>query len=69
MGFNGFLSTRLCMSDVTIVGAGSSGLRLAKKLAEADIDVNVLEDHPEIGLPEHCSGLISARNNRYIAHT
>ncbi len=66
MGFNGFLSTRLCMSDVTIVGAGSSGLRLAKKLAEADIDVNVLEDHPEIGIPEHCSGLISARNTKEL---
>lgn len=54
------------MSDVTIVGAGSAGLRLAKKLAEANIEVNVLEDHPEIGIPEHCSGLISARNTKEL---
>ncbi len=51
---------------ITIVGAGSAGLRLAKKLAEKDIPVTVYEDHPEIGVPEHCSGLISARNTKEL---
>lgn len=52
--------------QISIVGAGSSGLRLARKLAEKDIPVTVFEDHPEIGVPEHCSGLISVRNTQEL---
>ncbi len=52
--------------QISIVGAGSSGLRLARKLAENDIPVTVFEDHGEIGIPEHCSGLISARNTHEL---
>lgn len=48
--------------QISIVGAGSAGLRLARRLAENDLPVTVFEDHAEIGVPEHCSGLISARN-------
>ncbi len=51
---------------VSVIGAGSSGLRLARKLAEKDIPVTVFEDHAEIGIPEHCSGLISARNTHEL---
>ncbi len=51
---------------ITIVGAGSAGLRLAQKLALNDIQATVYEDHPEIGIPEHCSGLISARNTQEL---
>lgn len=49
--------------NISIIGAGSSGLRLARKLAENELPVTVFEDHPEIGVPEHCSGLLSARNS------
>ncbi len=52
--------------QISIVGAGSAGLRLARKLAENDIPVTVFEDHAEIGIPEHCSGLISARNTQEL---
>lgn len=52
--------------QISIVGAGSSGLRLARKLAENEIPVTVFEDHAEIGIPEHCSGLISARNTQEL---
>lgn len=52
--------------QISIVGAGSSGLRLARKLAEKDVPVAVFEDHGEIGIPEHCSGLISARNTHEL---
>lgn len=52
--------------SITIVGAGSAGLRLAQKLAEKDVPATVYEDHPEIGIPEHCSGLISARNTKEL---
>jgi geranylgeranyl reductase family protein len=56
----------LTPTTLTIVGAGSAGLRLAQKLGEKDIPVTVYEDHPEIGIPEHCSGLISARNTKEL---
>ncbi len=52
--------------QITIVGAGSAGLRLARRLAEEQIPVTVFEDHPQIGIPEHCSGLISARNTNEL---
>ncbi len=48
--------------QISIIGAGSAGLRLARRLAEKNFPVTVFEDHAEIGIPEHCSGLISARN-------
>ena len=52
------------MSTVTIVGAGPAGLQCALKLREAGIDVTVLEEHNEVGLPESCSGLISVSGCR-----
>ncbi len=51
---------------VSVVGAGCAGLRLAKRLAEKKIPVTVFEDHPQVGIPEHCSGLISARNAKEL---
>lgn len=52
--------------DIAIVGGGSAGLRLARRLAENQVPVTVFEDHSEIGIPEHCSGLISARNTKEL---
>ena len=45
--------------DVTIIGAGPSGLTLAKTVASEGYDVLILEEHPEVGLPQHCTGKIS----------
>ncbi|MDO8626854.1 MAG: FAD-dependent monooxygenase, partial [Candidatus Diapherotrites archaeon] len=47
------------MDAVTIIGAGPSGLRAAENLARDGWNVRVLEEHPKIGVPTHCSGLIS----------
>lgn len=46
--------------DVVIVGAGPAGLITARNLAAAGHDVLVLEEHPEIGIPVHCTGLLGA---------
>ena len=46
--------------DVAIVGAGPAGLITARNLAAAGHDVVVLEEHADIGIPVHCTGLLGA---------
>ncbi len=45
--------------DVAVVGAGPAGLYAALLLAEEGFDVGVLEEHPAVGAPAHCTGVIS----------
>ncbi|MCP4536828.1 MAG: NAD(P)/FAD-dependent oxidoreductase [Chloroflexi bacterium] len=47
--------------DVIVVGAGPIGSATAKSLAQASLNVALLEEHTSIGLPNHCSGLVSPR--------
>jgi len=43
--------------DVIVVGAGPAGSAAAKAAAQRGAKTIVLEEHPKIGLPQHCSGL------------
>ena len=45
--------------DVVIVGAGPAGLFSAARLAAAGLDVAVLEEHAEAGVPVHCTGVLA----------
>ncbi len=47
--------------DAVVVGAGPAGSRVARDLAVAGFDVALLEEHREVGLPGHCSGLVTPR--------
>jgi digeranylgeranylglycerophospholipid reductase len=49
----------LHMHDVVIVGAGPAGLFAAARLASAGLDVAVLEEHAEAGVPVHCTGVLA----------
>src|SRR5207249_12214093 len=50
--------------DVAVVGAGPAGSRTARNLARAGLRVRLLEEHRRVGVPSHCSGLISRRTLR-----
>ena len=46
--------------DVIVVGAGPAGLYTAMLIARDGLDVLVLEEHEAIGMPTHCTGVVSA---------
>lgn len=49
------------MPDVVVVGGGPIGCYAAKELAGEGVDVLVLEEHPTIGKPVDCSGVIGCQ--------
>jgi digeranylgeranylglycerophospholipid reductase len=55
--------------DVIVVGAGPIGSATAENLAWAGLRVALLEEHKKIGLPNHCSGLISPRTLKLAGMT
>jgi digeranylgeranylglycerophospholipid reductase len=51
-------------TDVAVIGAGPAGSRTARNLARSGLRVRLLEEHRAVGVPSHCSGLISLRTLR-----
>jgi geranylgeranyl reductase family protein len=47
--------------DVLVVGAGPAGSTAAARLATAGLSVRVVEEHPRVGYPVQCAGLVSQR--------
>jgi digeranylgeranylglycerophospholipid reductase len=47
--------------DAIVIGAGPAGSTFAEALARASFRVALLEEHAQVGIPTHCSGLVSPR--------
>ncbi len=45
--------------DVVVVGAGPGGAESARTAAAAGLRTLVLEEHPAVGIPSHCTGKLS----------
>jgi digeranylgeranylglycerophospholipid reductase len=46
-------------SQVIVVGAGVAGCQAAYEASKNDAKVVLLEEHPQVGVPSHCSGVVS----------
>jgi digeranylgeranylglycerophospholipid reductase len=52
--------------EAAVVGAGPAGILAAKCVAERGFSVQVFEEHPSIGEPSHCAGLVSVEGLRRL---
>jgi len=50
--------------DAVVVGAGPSGSAVARWIATEGFSVLLVEEHQEVGYPNHCAGLITPRTLR-----
>lgn len=57
------------MRDLLVVGGGPAGLSAAIEAARLGLETEVLEEHDEVGIPEHCAGLVSLSGLREILGT
>ncbi|MFH0803213.1 MAG: NAD(P)/FAD-dependent oxidoreductase [bacterium] len=46
------------MFDIVVVGAGPIGSFLAGEAAQEGLKVALIEEHPEVGKPAHCTGIV-----------
>ncbi len=44
--------------DIAVIGAGPGGSAAAKTAAEKGASVVMIEEHPQVGIPRHCTGLL-----------
>ncbi|HEX9197737.1 MAG TPA: FAD-dependent oxidoreductase, partial [Candidatus Bathyarchaeia archaeon] len=47
--------------DVVTVGAGVAGCEAALEAVKRNARVLLLEEHPQVGSPSHCSGVVSLK--------
>ena len=54
------------MRDVIVVGAGPAGSYLSHLLSRSGFSVLNLEEHPEVGRPVECTGVVTERVFKYV---
>jgi digeranylgeranylglycerophospholipid reductase len=55
------LENRSDENQIIVVGAGVAGSHAALEAARNGSKVVLLEEHPQVGVPSHCSGVVSLR--------
>jgi digeranylgeranylglycerophospholipid reductase len=60
------MPTHEFFSDAIVVGGGPCGSFTALNLAKLGVDVNVFEEHAEIGVPCHCAGHLSIKGLKLL---
>jgi digeranylgeranylglycerophospholipid reductase len=53
-------------TEVAVVGGGPAGLIAARELASKGVKIKVFEEHPKIGTPNHCAGILSVEGLKRI---
>jgi len=53
-------------TETVVVGAGPAGLLAAREIARGGVEVRVVEEHPVVGEPNHCAGLLSVEGLRRL---
>ncbi len=51
---------------VAVIGAGFAGLIISNYMLMANIDVDLYEEHSKVGIPEHCTGIVSSLTSKLI---
>ena len=52
--------------DVVVVGGGPGGSATARVTAKEGAKTILLEEHPQIGLPEHCMGVLATPSDTFL---
>lgn len=52
--------------DIAVVGAGPAGATAARVTAAQGLDTVIIEEHPTVGEPAHCGGLVSLQAARRL---
>lgn len=52
--------------DVIVVGAGPAGSTVAYEVARHGFEVLLAEEHPQIGVPSHCTGKLSSSASKEL---
>jgi len=47
--------------DAIVIGAGPAGSSTAREIASAGFKVGLFEEHEAVGLPQHCTGMLTVR--------
>ena len=47
--------------DAIVIGAGPAGSSAAREIASAGFKVGLFEEHEAVGIPQHCTGMLSVR--------
>ena len=55
--------------DVIVAGAGVAGCMAAIEASKQGVRIGLFEEHPQVGVPSHCSGVVSLSGLRLLGMT